>query len=500
MNGRRSSYMEAFEDVWQGVRDVVNGEWESEKYANGYLYCCTSQATARPSLGKRHVEEDITKYYRVHANTFPHEEIMTDMMASSAYDTYTIAEGRESSETLRSLPSALSTAMSTATWTPALNPETGDPKPPRRLSSSYNVLRGPPGENSRIHTAAHSNHAYYEGLCHYRPWPNRNPSWCIMGLGVMGACLPRVVRKKELDELEDVRTKLTWMMALVKSKTKETNISAIDAAFLASCVGRLEKVPKPWAFTSLPVIYWGGEDLLALRLRILPRIVEIERQLERHPERHPERHLEQRRERNMTTGASPGEGITTLLVKHFDWTTNRCFDHGSGVRLRVGRGCLREGQVAGPINVITNERYIVECEGSSFLVSTVVDCQPSSTFEQPLDLENRIGGEDEDPKELEENHKTFWRESVSEPWKLLQGGTVDADCQEQGQFVLRAKVDHFSQFCFGYELNVLSAFQERQLQGVQALQPVYLLTDPYLNAFRSGDHLRDVVVVLVEAR
>lgn len=83
------------------------------------------------------------------------------------------------------------------------------------------------------------------------------------------------------------------------------------------------------------------------------------------------------------------------------------FDEDSGVRLRVGAGCLSEGQTAGPISVITHKRYIVKSGDSSYLVSAVVDCQPSGAiFKSPLSLQFCVGegeegsessdGEDED--------------------------------------------------------------------------------------------------------
>ena len=65
----------------------------------------------------------------------------------------------------------------------------------------------------------------------------------------------------------------------------------------------------------------------------------------------------------------------------------------AGVRLNVDRDCLDEGEVAGPINIQTDNQYLVECNGQTFLTSVVVDCQPSGkTFKQPLGLDFRVGG------------------------------------------------------------------------------------------------------------
>ena len=64
----------------------------------------------------------------------------------------------------------------------------------------------------------------------------------------------------------------------------------------------------------------------------------------------------------------------------------------SSVRLHVRPGCLKKGQVAGPIVIETNEKVLVECEGLMYLVSVVVNCQPSgSEFRVPLALDFRQG-------------------------------------------------------------------------------------------------------------
>lgn len=53
--------------------------------------------------------------------------------------------------------------------------------------------------------------------------------------------------------------------------------------------------------------------------------------------------------------------------------------------------------MAGPVTVEINKRLLVECGGFFFLVSAVVDCQPSgSQFDVPLDLDFRVGEELDD--------------------------------------------------------------------------------------------------------
>lgn len=92
-----------------------------------------------------------------------------------------------------------------------------------------------------------------------------------------------------------------------------------------------------------------------------------------------------------TEGPSPDDQ-RSVLVKRFGSSPATYFDDNFGVRLRVDPGCLCEEQVAGPIAVVTDRSFIVESEGSSFLVTTVVDCQPSgATFKNPLSLGICIG-------------------------------------------------------------------------------------------------------------
>ena len=65
----------------------------------------------------------------------------------------------------------------------------------------------------------------------------------------------------------------------------------------------------------------------------------------------------------------------------------------AGVCLKVGPGCLGEGQVTGPTTTFPDKRYVVECDNQRFLVSVVVARQPSgSKFNVPLGLDFRIRG------------------------------------------------------------------------------------------------------------
>lgn len=84
-------------------------------------------------------------------------------------------------------------------------------------------------------------------------------------------------------------------------------------------------------------------------------------------------------------------------MEQFGSTPATYVDNESGILLRVGPGCLSARQRAGPITVIRNKKFIVEVGGSHFLVSAVVDCQPSgAVFREPLWLEFLVGEADED--------------------------------------------------------------------------------------------------------
>lgn len=64
----------------------------------------------------------------------------------------------------------------------------------------------------------------------------------------------------------------------------------------------------------------------------------------------------------------------------------------SGIRRHVRPGSLRNGQVARPTIIQTCSGYMAECEGRTYLVSTVVDRHPSgSKFNNPSDLDLCIG-------------------------------------------------------------------------------------------------------------
>lgn len=99
---------------------------------------------------------------------------------------------------------------------------------------------------------------------------------------------------------------------------------------------------------------------------------------------------------------SPQEGDSVTFVARFGSQPATYCAEDARVRLHVRPGCLRSGQHAGPISTKTTNGCLVECKGCSYLVSTVVDCQPSGTaFDAPLDLDFRIGeeldAEDESP-------------------------------------------------------------------------------------------------------
>lgn len=98
------------------------------------------------------------------------------------------------------------------------------------------------------------------------------------------------------------------------------------------------------------------------------------------------------------------EGAQTTLVPQFDSSPVTYSAEDAGVRLHVRLGSMAVGQIAGPIVIQTDKRLLVECEGSWFLVSAVVDCQPSgSTFDIPLDLDFRVEeGLDEQSDDSEE--------------------------------------------------------------------------------------------------
>ena len=82
----------------------------------------------------------------------------------------------------------------------------------------------------------------------------------------------------------------------------------------------------------------------------------------------------------------------------------------SSVRLHVRPGCLKKGQVAGPIVIETSKKILVECEGLMYLVSVVVNCQPSgSEFRVPLAMDFRLG---ERMEEHDKGHAESYLEEV----------------------------------------------------------------------------------------
>eukprot|EP00904_Undaria_pinnatifida_P011630 jgi/Undpi1/7598/HiC_scaffold_23.g10071.m1 len=97
----------AFDRVWEGVKQLVKGT-ACEKYVNEHLY---RQSTKRASLGKAHVENDIkrslepvlTAYEKVGASKYAAEEVLAEMLASSAYETSVLVEGRGSMQLLQNL-------------------------------------------------------------------------------------------------------------------------------------------------------------------------------------------------------------------------------------------------------------------------------------------------------------------------------------------------------------------------------------------------------------
>eukprot|EP00903_Cladosiphon_okamuranus_P007206 g6995.t1 len=132
------------------------------------------------------------------------------------------------------------------------------------------------------------------------------------------------------------------------------------------------------------------------------------------------------------------ESAHTTLITQFDSTPATYSAEDAGIRLHVRLGSMAEGQVAGPIVIETDKRFLVECGGSLFLVSAVVDCQPSgSTFDVPQDLDFRVeegldelsddrSGEDayldeyvDECKEIIRNqYKVLRRQQSGDPWNI----------------------------------------------------------------------------------
>ncbi|CAM9234655.1 unnamed protein product [Ectocarpus fasciculatus] len=165
----------------------------------------------------------------------------------------------------------------------------------------------------------------------------------------------------------------------------------------------------------------------------------------------------------------PGRGHISL-VKTFDSSPGTYHAEDLGIRLHVRYGCLWDGQRAGPVSIIPTERYVVACGGISFFVSAVVDCQPPGPFQAPLDLDFRVGEEEEDDgawsdlddddrqeyiQSLRDTHEVLKREEDGGSWTVASDEDVsvfyDKECRA---FFIRAKVYHFSQGCLARKLNL----------------------------------------------
>ncbi|CAN0225331.1 unnamed protein product [Scytosiphon promiscuus] len=199
---------------------------------------------------------------------------------------------------------------------------------------------------------------------------------------------------------------------------------------------------------------------------------------------------------------SPGEE-STVLVEQFDSTPGTyptSPGNDSGIQLRVGLGCLRDTQVAGPIIVKTDMRLLVESVGSWYLVSKVVDCHPSgSKFDVPLEFYFRVGEEfdEEDDGEAEScledeqldeyrniiqnTYKVLHREKNSDPWIPL-GHEETSVVYEEGVLYIRAQFAHFSEGCLAKSTLIDNAYEtervsygrpkQKQVEFVNATQKV----------------------------
>ncbi|CAM9271438.1 unnamed protein product [Ectocarpus sp. 12 AP-2014] len=174
----------------------------------------------------------------------------------------------------------------------------------------------------------------------------------------------------------------------------------------------------------------------------------------------------------------PGERLTPhmpsrghfSLVNRFDSSPETYGVDDLGIRLHVRYGCLLDGQCAGPVSVIPTERYVVACGGSSFLVSAVVNCQPPGPFQAPLDLDFRVGEEEDDDRawsdlddddrqeyiqSLRDTHEVLKREEDGGPWTVARDEDLSVVYDEECRaFFVRAKVHHFSQGCLARKLNL----------------------------------------------
>lgn len=90
----------------------------------------------------------------------------------------------------------------------------------------------------------------------------------------------------------------------------------------------------------------------------------------------------------------------TKLVAQFGSSETTLVAEYDDIRLQVRPGCLRGGQVAGPITMYSCDHWFVECAGESYLMSVLVDCQPWGVeFDEPLYMEFRVGESFEEDEE-----------------------------------------------------------------------------------------------------
>ncbi|CAM9935835.1 unnamed protein product [Ectocarpus fasciculatus] len=184
--------------------------------------------------------------------------------------------------------------------------------------------------------------------------------------------------------------------------------------------------------------------------------------------------------RERPTRRRPGKACFSL-VHEFNSSPRIYSADDLSVRLHVRHGCLRDGQRAGPISIMRNERLLVACGGCSYFVSAVVDCQPPGPFEAPLDLDFRVGEEedglawndlDDDYRQeylgsLRDAHEVLQREGDGGSWDLIKDQDVSVVYDETCRaFFVRAKIHHFSQGCLARKLNLQnSSLDERVLFG-----------------------------------
>eukprot|EP00752_Nemacystus_decipiens_P004502 g4110.t1 len=173
---------------------------------------------------------------------------------------------------------------------------------------------------------------------------------------------------------------------------------------------------------------------------------------------------------------SASESAHTTLIAQFDSFPATYAAEDAGVRLHVRAGSMAEGQVAGPIIIQTDKRLLVKCGGSSFVVSALVDCQPSgSTFDVPLDLdflvEDELDEQSDDSsdagrddffnecKEMIRNaYKVLQRQQSGDPWDILSDEETTI-VVEDGVFFLRAKYRHFTEGCLAKTVVLDNAVQ-----------------------------------------